>query len=101
MSLTLLFRIKLQRERVTGVLQSLDELARLSLDEPGCLSYDFYLSAGSVGQVVVLQTWRSREDYERHDARSYVGDIFRRHEDALLAPIERITLSGMSESAVL
>jgi quinol monooxygenase YgiN len=49
-----------------AVLDLVAELEAASRQEPGCLAFDAYLKAGDDRLLVLIERYRSDEDFQRH-----------------------------------
>ncbi|MEI2387314.1 antibiotic biosynthesis monooxygenase [Breoghania sp. JC706] len=100
-NVTILFHVSIRAERREDLVDALSVVAALSGEEDLCLAYDIYTTDRSKTDLVVVQTWETREGYETHNRLGYVGALFDRFENDLLEPVRRTILCPASEIASL
>lgn len=96
-AVTIKFRARLDPDRKAAVLETLAEVARLSREEPDCLGYAIFVSDTDPQTIAIFQDWRSLESYEKHTRMPYVVDLFAKHEDYLVEPLQRTILKPVAE----
>lgn len=64
--LTVLASLKIAEGHHAEVMEALQALAGPTRTEPGCLSYVIYCNPEDRSDVLIHETWRSREDWLRH-----------------------------------
>ncbi len=63
------------------------ELARVSRDDEGCLSYDVYESAAAPGVFVIVERWTGQEALDGHMQAPHIGAAMQAADDALTGDI--------------
>ncbi|MEN3112978.1 putative quinol monooxygenase [Uliginosibacterium paludis] len=53
-------------EHFPEVLETLSALANLCRQEEGCIRFDVYVDSTQPYQLNTIETWRNREDHQRH-----------------------------------
>ncbi|PTW59119.1 quinol monooxygenase YgiN [Breoghania corrubedonensis] len=100
-SVTILFHVRVRRDRRDDLMSALVDVARLSREEDLCLGYDSYVTDSSETDILVVQDWETMEAYEAHNRRAYVSSLFERFEPDLLEPARRTILAPINETASL
>ena len=100
-NVTILFNVSIRAGRREDLVEALSIVAALSREEELCLAYDVYVTDRSKTDIVVVQTWETRDAYEAHNRLGYVAALFDRFENDLLEPVRRTVLAPASEIASL
>ena len=84
--LTVVATIEAKPNGVDDVRSALCALAVSSRDDDGCIAYELSESASAPGTFVTVETWRSREDLDKHLQSDHVRNAFATTGDLLAAP---------------
>lgn len=73
------------------MVEAATELVELSLHDKGCVAYDVFTSLTVDNHMMICETWRSREDLERHMASEHFRRIVPRMEELATLTLEEFT----------
>jgi quinol monooxygenase YgiN len=58
--------LKFDPEKASVLAEGFEKIHKATLEEPGCLGYDYYLSRSEPGVVLMFEKWESEEALAAH-----------------------------------
>lgn len=67
------------------------ELVEKSLNDKGCVAYDFFESATAENRMMICETWQTREDLELHSASEHFRRLVPQLQELAAMTLEEFT----------
>lgn len=98
---TVFIRFRIALARQPDMLRDLGATAERTRQEPACRAFDFFLTDGDPGAIVVLQDWDTLAAYQHHQKASALRRLSDRYAADLVGPPTRMVLTGETEQVGL